>query len=119
MSVIILFGEIYMINTERLKDTRDNLGLTQLDISKQLNISSSAYARYENENDIFPIKHLISVCDYLNISIDYALGLNDKAKYLNTKKSIDTKLASLRLKEFRKEYKITQNKLSKIGRAHV
>ncbi len=103
-----------MINTERLKDIRENLNLTQADISKQLNISSSAYARYENENDIFPIKHLISVCDYLNISIDYILGLNDKIKYSNAKKAIDKKLASLRLKEFRKDNKITQDKLSSI-----
>ena len=88
-----------MIDIERLKDARDEYNLIQEDIAIKLCITKSAYARYENENDNFPIKQLIKVCDILNISVDI-----EKVK--------------TRLKKIRKNNNLTQAKLANILNVH-
>ena len=38
------------------------------------------YARYERGANEMPIRHLITLCRYYNVSADYILGLNVKIK---------------------------------------
>ena len=99
--------------TKRLKLIRENKNLNQKDIANILEITRGLYAQYEIADKIVPISHLNTISNYFNISIDYLLDLNSKQKYPKSKKEIDIEKFSMRLKEFRKENKLTQEKLAK------
>ena len=99
--------------TKRLKLIRENKNLNQKDIANILEITRGLYAQYEIADKIIPISHLNTISNYFNLSIDYLLDLNSKQKYPKSKKEIDIEKFSMRLKEFRKENKLTQEKLAK------
>ncbi len=106
--------KITMIYGERLKETRENLELKQSDLSQILLVSKEVYGNYEREFQIIPLKHLNTICNYLNISFDYAFSFIDDRNYKKSIKDIDRKLAGKRLKEFRKDNKLTQVKLAEM-----
>ena len=97
----------------KILELRNINNLTQDDVAKILNISRSTYKDYELQISIIPIKHLVTLSDYFNVSIDYLLGLTDVKQYANVTKA-DKVIAGIRLKEFRKENKLTQVKLASI-----
>jgi len=101
-----------MFNTKNIKKIRIDSNLSQEDIAKKLNVSRSSYAMWESNNNIFPIKRLIEFCSIVNCSLDYALALIN----INTeiKNTLDENKAKSRLTEFRKENKLTQEKLANI-----
>ena len=96
----------------KLKFLREREGLTQYDVSNLLNIDRSQYGKYETEYVIIPLKHLNTLCNYFNCSLDYVFGFTDDYNYQVSNKEIDLELAGQRLKEFRKENKLTQVKLA-------
>lgn len=98
---------------ERLKCLRERVGLTGTEVGKIINISKSQYSNYETEYVIIPLKHLITLCDYFNVTLDYIFEFTDKNNYSSHNK-IDYKIAGKRLKEFRKENKLTQIKLAEL-----
>lgn len=102
-----------MIYSEKLIELRENKFIKQYDIAKVLDIHKGAYNQYETEHVIIPIKHLNTLCNYFDVSIDYIFGFNISKKYKNYKKDIDKKIVGENLKLFRKENKITQEKLAK------
>lgn len=63
---------VYM---ERLRDLREDHDLTQQAIAEYLGTSQTMYARYERGATELPIRHLIALCRYYNVSADYILGL--------------------------------------------
>ncbi len=95
-----------------LKNLRDEKEIKQKEIAKELNISRSAYNDYESQKTILPIRHINSLCNYFNISIDYLLGLTNIRNYYPHKLETNTIESGKRLKEFRKEKKLTQVKLA-------
>lgn len=97
----------------RFKELRLKNNITQKDLANILNISRSLMGRYENEFEIIPIKYLNIICNYFNISLDYIFEFTNKYNYDNNNLEIDKKLMSKRLKEFRKNNKLTQVKLAK------
>ena len=97
---------------ERLKRLRERMGKNQIDIANLLKIDRSQYGKYENEYMTIPIKHLNTLCNYFNISLDYIFSLTDNKQYNNSKNDINLLESGKRLKEFRKENKITQTKLA-------
>lgn len=99
---------------ERLKQLRERLGLTQKEVADYLKIDSSHYGHLEVEYEIMPIKHLNALVNYFNVSIDYFFNFTDIKQYENSQKEIDKKVSGNRLKEFRKEHKLTQVKLANI-----
>lgn len=96
-----------------LKMLRENRNLTNIEMGKLLNISDSMYSRYEKQNQIIPIKHLDTLCNYFNVSMDYLFEFTDIKNYKNSD-SINLEKSVNRLKEFRKENKITQINLAKM-----
>lgn len=40
------------------------------------------YARYERGANELPIRHLIALCEYYNVSADYLLGFTTKKRRL-------------------------------------
>ena len=103
---------IYMYYTKRLKEIREQANIKQDDLAKYLNISKKTYSAYEIEYEIIPSKHLVALVDYLNVSVDYLFGFTDVKQYNNYIKGVDKKNSGIRLKEFRKGNKLTQNKLA-------
>lgn len=97
--------------TERLKNLREEKNLRIYDISKFLEIDKDLYGKYERQNVIIPIKHLVNISEYFNVSIDYIFSFNDLKQY-NDNSSVKLELMSRRLKELRKENKLTQEKLA-------
>ena len=71
-----------MYYTERLQWIRNCKNITQKEIAEYLGIKQQQYARYEKGINIMPITHLIKICEFLNISADYILGLTEEMKNL-------------------------------------
>ena len=97
----------------KILELRINRNLTQENVANILGVTRSTYKDYELQISIIPIKHLITLSDYFNVSIDYILGLTDIKQYNNVMDA-DKVVAGMRLKEFRKENKLTQVKLANI-----
>lgn len=96
-----------------LKNLREEKELSQKDIAKSLKIDNSLYAKYEKEYNIIPIQHLNSICNYLNVSIDYLFSFTNEKTYKDISKEINVDKMKTRLKDLRKKENITQEKLSK------
>ena len=96
-----------------LQNIRMEFNLNQEKIANILGIDRRTYNHYETSEKIIPIKHLITLSDYFNVSIDYLLGLTDIKQYKNVLKA-DKIVAGIRLKEFRNENKLTQVNLASI-----
>ena len=104
-----------MIYSNKLRELRENNDLSQIQIAQILNIDNSVYAKYEKEYEIIPIKYLNILCNYFNISIDYLFGFNEEKEYKGKINKIINEIEiGKRLKEFRKENKLTQSKLATI-----
>ncbi|MCM1053714.1 MAG: helix-turn-helix domain-containing protein [Ruminococcus sp.] len=102
-----------MIYKDRLIQIRERKGLTQKSISDAVSMEESHYRHCEREDELFPIKHLNNICNFLDISLDYIFSFTENKTYLNTINNIDKIKIGNRLKEFRKENKLTQVKLAK------
>ena len=51
--------------------------ITQQEIADVLGTSQTMYARYERGANELPIRHLLKLCHYYQVSSDYFLGLSD------------------------------------------
>lgn len=60
---------------EKLRALREDHDLTQAQIAAVLGTSQTMYARYERDANELPIRHLITLCRYYNVSADEILGL--------------------------------------------
>lgn len=59
---------------EKLKGLREDNDLTQTQIAEVLGTSQTMYARYERGANEMPIRHLVTLCKFYNVSADYLLG---------------------------------------------
>ena len=63
-----------------IRDLREDHDKTQAEIAEILGTSQTMYARYGRGANEIPIRHLITLCNYYNVSSDYILGLKNKTK---------------------------------------
>ena len=103
-----------MMYFNRLIELREQAGFTQLEMAKKLGIDNSVYAKYEKEYEIMPVKYLNVLCNFFNVSFDYLFEFTNTFNYKNESTEIEAAIVGQRLKEFRKENKITQVKLATI-----
>lgn len=96
----------------QLRKEREKNNYTQEDLAKIINTSRSTYATYETEFLVMPIKHLTTLSDYLNVSLDYLFGFTKTKRYNNERENYNLKSASTRLREFRNENNMSQSKLA-------
>lgn len=59
---------------EKLRGLREDNDLTQTQIADILGTSQTMYARYERGANEMPIRHLITLCRFYNVSADDLLG---------------------------------------------
>ena len=67
---------------KRIRDLREDASMTQTDIAKILGTSQTMYARYERGASELPIRHLLTLCNFYQVSSDYILGITDQKKSL-------------------------------------
>lgn len=70
-------GDTYI---KRIRDLREDHDKTQREIAEILGTSQTMYARYERGANELPIRHLIILAKYYNVTTDYILGLTNKSK---------------------------------------
>lgn len=63
-----------------LRGLREDNDLTQQQIADVLGTSQTMYARYERGANEMPIRHLIILCKFYNVSADYVLGTYPKKR---------------------------------------
>ena len=63
---------------KRMRDLREDNDKTQQEIADVLHTSQTMYARYERGANELPIHHLLTLCDYYDVSADFFLGRTDK-----------------------------------------
>lgn len=97
----------------KIKDLRDDYDLNQVKMAEIIGVSKSNYARWETDENIIPLKHLNSVCNYFNVSMDYMVGLSNDQNYKNINKKLNKELIGKRLKTFRNENNLSQETLAK------
>ncbi len=58
-----------------IRELREDHDLKQKDIAKLLGTTQQVYSRYENGENEIPVRHIITLCKFYNVSADYILGL--------------------------------------------
>ncbi len=101
-----------MMYGKRLKILRERNGMTQEQLGKYIEVTKQAFHHFETEYTIIPIKHLNELCNFFNVSLDYIFEFSNINQYENTSLEINPEKMKNRLKEFRKENKISQEKLA-------
>lgn len=97
----------------RIRDLREEQDLTQIKMAKIMGVSKSTYSRWETDEAIIPLFHLNNICNYFDVSMDYITGFSKTRNYDITNKKLNKALIGKRLKEFRKNNKLTQTELAK------
>ncbi len=65
----------------KLKNIRKTRGITQSDLANNIKVGQSTIANYEN-NTRFPGSVILKqISDYLEVSVDYLLGLSELSPY--------------------------------------
>lgn len=62
----------------KIKDLREDNDLTQAQISKVLMCDQSLYSKYERGERDIPLRLLIILSEYYNVSLDYLVGRTNK-----------------------------------------
>ena len=103
-----------MIYGNRLKELREEKELKQYELAKILRFHENGYGQFERETTLLPIKHLNTLSNRFKVSLDYLFNFTNIKQYKNSKEQINPELSGKRLKEFRKENNLTQEKLAKL-----
>ncbi|MDE6203453.1 MAG: helix-turn-helix domain-containing protein [Lachnospiraceae bacterium] len=61
----------------RIRNLREDNDKTQQQIADILGTSQTMYARYERGANEMPVRHLIRLAEYYDVSLDYLCGLTD------------------------------------------
>ncbi len=59
---------------EIMRELREDRDLKQKDLAAVLGTTQQVYSRYEKGENEMPIRHLITLCRFYNVSADYILG---------------------------------------------
>ena len=107
------------MNTEKIKYLREELEVTQNDISEKLGCTRSAYSLWEINKNTIPLNYLNKLSNLLNVYIDYLVDLSDEKNSTLNKIDIDRKILGERIKQARKSINYTQEKLAnKLNTTH-
>lgn len=75
---------------ERLKKTREKLGMTQLEAAKMIDIAPSSYSAYEVGKQNPKIDVLVRMCEKFHVSADWLLGVENSASEMNNREILVT-----------------------------
>lgn len=98
---------------ERLKDIRDDKGITQEQMAEILEVSRGHYGNWEIEKETIPLKKLNLLCNHFNISMDFIIGKCREYNGNGTHELNKTNIGK-RLKKIRKKNNYSQLMLANI-----
>ena len=61
---------------EILRALREDNDLSQAQVARVLGTSQTMYARYERDANELPLRHLVALCRFYNVSADQLLDLS-------------------------------------------
>lgn len=64
----------------RIRQLREQAGLTQLDLAHRLNVSNTTLCQYESGYRIPSDDIKIKIATFFNVSVDYLLGQEERTK---------------------------------------
>lgn len=73
---------------KRIGDLREDKDLKQKDIAEILNITQTAYSKYELGQRNMTPEILIKLSEFYNTSVDFLLGLTDEEKPYKRKNTL-------------------------------
>ena len=62
----------------RIRDLRNDRGLTQEELARILNVKQNTYCQYEIGVINYPLDVVVKLAVYYNVSVDYLVGLTDE-----------------------------------------
>lgn len=60
---------------QRIRDLREDADKKQAEIAELLETTQHQYSKYERDIQEIPVRHIITLAKYYNVSADYILGL--------------------------------------------
>lgn len=66
---------------QKIRDLRTDHDMTQAEVAILLNTTKNQVGKYERGEQDMNIKHLITLCNFYNVSADYILGLPEGMPY--------------------------------------
>lgn len=73
---------------EIIRDLRENHDLRQAQIARLLKTTQQVYSRYEKGQNEIPLRHLITLAKFYNVSLDYIAGLTSEKRKLKLRRRI-------------------------------
>ncbi len=70
---------------QKIRDLREDKDLTQAQIALILNTTKNQIGKYERGEQELPIRHLIALANFYNVSTDYILGMPEGMPYGHSK----------------------------------
>lgn len=69
----------------KLKELRDEIGISQEEFAKKFNLKQKTYCNYESGTTQPKLEKLCEIADYYGVSLDYLVGrkFNDEIGYLD------------------------------------
>ena len=80
---------------ERIKELRLARGLSQVDLADSLGVTKQSVSNWENSNIQPSIDMLMRLANYVSVSTDYLLGMDDR-DYIEVTGLDDKELAHIR-----------------------
>lgn len=104
------------MSKRRLCDLRVDNDLLQKDVALVIGVKQQTYSLWENENKIIPLKHLNTLCNYYNTTMDYMLNLSNEKNVINIKiiKELNKKEIGYRIKKIRNDNNLTLRELASL-----
>ncbi len=66
------------MENDRLFELREYNNLTQKFVGEIIGVRQQTYAEWEKGKKIIPLKHLVTLAKYYNVSMDYLTGLSNR-----------------------------------------
>ena len=63
--------------SERLREVRKDVGMSQSEVASEIGVTKSAYSNYEQGIREPSLKVLKAICDSFDVSSDYLIGRDD------------------------------------------
>ena len=79
---------------ERIRQLRQDRGLSQVDLAKRLNVTKQSVSNWENDNIQPSIEMLQKLSDVFSVSTDYLLGRENR-RYLEISGLTDEEIAHI------------------------
>ena len=103
------------MNEKRLFDLREYKDLSQIKLANYLGITQQTYSLWEKGTKIIPLKHLNSLSNFYEISMDYIVGLTDEKNNSGIIKLTELNKNEIgsRIKKIREDNNLTLRDLAK------